>query len=190
MRIELTVAIISGVIAIGSAGIAYKAQTDVAKLKTAHEKELELIRSKLAQALEERKFSFEERKNGYREFFDGTSKYWQYLNVKDRAVKANENGDESKSRNLESQAQQLYDDYVQLWHKARFKIGVFSDEAVVHAIAKYFRRPEFKKEKCNNAEKFMDDVAIYQAMRDEMEAQGDVRDNDLILVLFDCILEE
>ena len=189
-KIELILAIFAGSVAIFSAYMAYNAKSSVAMLRRGHEKELELIRSELAQSLEERKFSFEERRNGYRDFFDGTSKYWESLELKNQAVEAKNNGDESKATTLETQSQMLHNEYIRLLTSAKFKIGVFSDKAVVQAIANYFRRPEFNKGSCRNREKFLDDVAIYQAMRNEMKAPGKVLDSDLILVLFDCKLED
>jgi len=139
--------------------------------------------------IEERKLSFEERKNGYAEFFEGTVLYWQAGATKDQAIVAEASGDSSEAKKLEYKADSLYAKYKLLHRKARFKIGVFSDATVIQKIVKYLQT-HFQKEPCINYQKFKDDVAIYQAIRDEMKAKGHVKDKDLALVLFNCKLEE
>jgi len=178
MKIELTVAIISGVFALGSAVLAYKAQSDVAKLQL-----------KVAQALEERKPYLEERKNGYAQFFGGVAKGWQSDDWTKRSDKARRKGDEKEARRLSAKAEKFGEDADELFTNGRFRIGVFSDADVVHATAKYFLTHRIKK-LCDNSTKFRDDVTIYQAMRREMNAPGKVEDKDLIAVLFQCKLNE
>ena len=144
------------------------------------------MESEFAQSLEERKFSFEERRNAYREFFDGTSKYWEAQEKKKQTVEVEDNGNELEVKELNPESEMLLTEYKRLLTSARFKIGVFSDEAVVRAIANYFRQPELNKPSCDNREKFTADIAIYQAMRNEMKASGKLQNSDLAMVLFGC----
>jgi hypothetical protein len=147
-------------------------------------------------SVEEQKLSFEERKVGYADFFEAGVKYREsevtyrkYRDRKERAAKAKENGDTSKAEELESEAETLSQESRRLYDKASFRIGVFSDAAVVRAIAEYWRK-HAGYPNCENRPKMLEDVASYQAMRHEMQAEGQVEDKDLILVLFHCILKE
>jgi hypothetical protein len=107
-----------------------------------------------------------------------------------QAAEVEDNGSEREVNRLNPESEMLLTEYKRLLTSARFKIGVFSDEAVVRAIANYFRRPEFNKPSCDNREKFTADIAIYQAMRNEMKAFGKVQNSDLAMVLFGCKLED
>lgn len=178
MRTELIVAILSGVFALSSAGVAYKAQSDVAKLQ-----------SKLAQTLEERKPYLEERKNGYAQFFSGTVGYWQAAEWTTRAKEMRSKGDEREARRLSAKVEKFEEDARSLFENGRFRIGVFSDKDVVKAAAQYFLNHQIKSS-CAPKNKFRDDVAIYKAMRHEMAAPGEVADKELAAVLFQCRLEE
>jgi hypothetical protein len=89
MRVELWVAVISGLAAVGSAVIAYQAQTSVtdlehqfrsahdtqlAQLNAEHERELELLRSQLAQQHERRQPFLERQMRHYFEAVAAASK--------------------------------------------------------------------------------------------------------------------
>lgn len=93
MRIELWVAIISGVVAIGSATVAYVAQTNVAgiqnnfemelaSLNANHEKELELLRAQLTQQHERQKPFLERQMMHY---FQATEAASEIANSEDSA---------------------------------------------------------------------------------------------------------
>jgi hypothetical protein len=139
--------------------------------------------------VEERKPYFEERKTGYSQFFAGTIKSWQSKSARGRADKANTQGDQKTAHSLNAKAMDLEEKSEELFNNGRFRIAVFSDAPVVNATANYLLNHQIK-ERCNDRSKFLADVAIYQAMRSEMNAPGKVSNEDLIAVLFSCRLEE
>lgn len=153
-------------------------------------------------SIEEQKALFEQRKYAYEEFFEGTAKFWRanQLRYEENALgtKAETERDKDKAEELRQRVDQLSKEadellasYGLLWSKARLKIAVLSNASVVKALARYFERPEFDKGKCGGKyEKWTKDVAIYEAIRRESKAEGDVGRKDMILVLFDCILEK
>ena len=95
MKTELIVAILSGIVALISAGLSINAKFNVETMQIKHEKELESIKAEFTESLEERKFSFEERRNGYREFFEGIVRYREAQDLK---IQADEEEKEEKEK--------------------------------------------------------------------------------------------
>ncbi len=155
-------------------------------------------------SIEEQKVLFEQRKFAYAEFFEGTAKKWQahQLRNKETELREEEKGKrvndkdladelEKRADQLSEKAKELLSSYDLLWSQARLKIAVLADATVVSSLARYFEIPEFEKRKCNGSyERFTKDVAIYQAIRHESKAEGDVGLKDMTLVMFDCILDK
>jgi hypothetical protein len=139
--------------------------------------------------VEEQKLYLEDRKAGYTELFDGTVALRRYWDTKASADDERTKGNESKAKELESEAHKQNVKHFSHYDRARFKIGVFGDADVVHALAKYWGA-HFNEPPCGNRQQMLDEVAIYQAMRRSMGARGQVEDKDLILVLFKCIVKE
>jgi hypothetical protein len=137
--------------------------------------------------IEKRKILFDQRKYAYAEFFEGTAKNWRANKLLEMAEKET---DISKAEKMKDRAYNLYEEYELLWDKARLKMSILSYAEVIRALASHLERPEFKKEKCASNYDWDKDLDMYIAIRREMEAQGNVLNKDMILVLFDCILEK
>jgi hypothetical protein len=139
--------------------------------------------------VEEHKLYLEDRKAGYTELFDGTVALRRYWDTRALADDERKKGNESKAKELESEAQKQNVKHFSHYDRASFKIGVFGDADVVRALAKYWGA-HFSEPPCGNQQQMLDEVAIYQAMRRSMGVRGQVEDKDLILVLFKCIVKE
>ncbi len=121
----------------------------------------------------------------YEVFFDATAAYWDAGRKKEQADQERKNGNEAKAKELELEAEKLFATSNNLYAKARFKIAVFGDAEVVRSMANYWRK-HFAKPVCLNNQKMLDDVAIYQNIRQALNPQGNVSRDDMILILFDC----
>jgi hypothetical protein len=133
--------------------------------------------------IEERKLYLQERVAGSKEFFEGTVALWRSFDIQASADYERVNGNKPRAEELASEAQKQADKSRTHYFNARFKIGVFGDANVVHALARFWSQ---RKNICPNPQELRHDVAIYQAMRGAFAARGQVKDNDLIRVLFDC----
>ncbi len=140
--------------------------------------------------VEESKLFLQERIDGCSELFYGTVAL-KLAESKDYLAKA------AKSKGNESKAKQIEDDVEKQrelsdthYLKARFKIGVFGDADVVQACARYWSKYPTIPPLCGDRDIWLADAAIYQSMRRAMGARGEVENEDLVLVLFGCILKE
>ncbi len=138
--------------------------------------------------VEERKLYFEERKSSYETFFAATVKRWDAEDNQSQANQMKKDGNAANAEKTEAKAKELFAESTSLYGQSHFKIGVFGDAKVIQAIAIY-RRDHFGKGECRTSrQQMLDDVAVYQNMRRAMGANGEVSDDDLAILLFDCRL--
>lgn len=72
--------------------------------------------------------------------------------------------------------------------KARHKIAAYANASVVTAMSRYYHDYMGAKRLCSNPGKFRADVQIYREIRNTLGVGGQVSDDDLAVVLFDCSL--
>lgn len=178
MKIELFAAVISGAVAIGSAALAYQSKIKVQELHSA-----------LALSLAERKPYFEQRKMGYEQLFGSTAMF-NRLGATLAKIKEVEKYDRACAdlNDLRTRADKEEDEAQWLWRNGLFRIGVYSDAAVVSATSRYLLNHKIKCS-CIDTKKYTDDVNIYKTIRNELGSPGgEVNKKDLAAVLFSCEL--
>ena len=116
----------------------------------------------------------ETRKQAYIEFLDAQEKW-----------------DAMRFEPSEDARQKLSEDYRAQTTKARKRIAVYGDKAVVEALGKYWR-VHFERETCSgSSNKIKNDVSIYQKMREDiMPGDEQVSDQDMMMLLFLCQIPE
>lgn len=134
--------------------------------------------------LAERMPYFEERQQGYSQFFEGHMANWTAIDLRRKLENMSDGEERRRIENKIDEYEQRYYEYAKL---ANFRIAIFGGSQVVNAMAIYFLKNWIKKD-CDDIEKYQDDVNIYQEVRLEMSASGNVSDRNMAAVIVQCRL--
>lgn len=132
--------------------------------------------------LAERLPYFEERQQGYQQFFEGHMANWTARDLRNSLEGVD---DEQVQERIENRIEEYEQQYYESAKLANFRIAIFGGSSVVEAMASYFLNHWIQHD-CEGVEKYRDDVKIYQEMRREMGASGIVSDRDMAAVIFQC----
>lgn len=126
---------------------------------------------------------------GYDALVEANTLFWQSKAFENRADEARKNNKAELADEVMIQAQRLKDQSDALYTTARQKIASFGDESVVKAMSHYYSLyGENAATACADKEKSRADARMYLAIRNTLGVGGEVSEDDLAVLMFNCRL--
>lgn len=119
---------------------------------------------------------------GYEALVQSDAEGWH---ARDLLKEGTEKGDET----LTAEAHKLRREADALMLTARIKIATFGDDAIAQSMSHYFAEHQGYSQPCDNQKKARDDAKIYSAIRSKIGAGGNLREEDIAVLVFGCRVE-
>lgn len=121
--------------------------------------------------------------SGYEALINANSLNWQSEALKDDT-------DKKDDKELAADAEKLKRKSNASYQVAQLKIATFGDELVVKAMSDYYYNYGGAWKSCPDIKKYRTDVKMYKAIRDTLGVGGNVTEQQLATMIFQCSLEE
>lgn len=137
----------------------------------------------------EQEFHSRQGEQGYQALVEANAHLWLSRRLKDRAEGLRgQPGQDQAIAELIQAAQDFDSESYKSYVIARYKIAAFGDKRVVEATSDYWSKYQGADAPCADQARFRADARIYVEIRKTWGVGGDVSDEVLAPLLFDCSL--